>query len=244
MFSGPPGKEGPLYFIIAFTMEVLFWFLIVPRGLGFPDGRQPLKSYFEKIRFTQIHPIVRNVILGVICALIFLTSGFIFTILTGSYVFDTKQIFPPDSWIILNALVSGIWEEFGFRGVILTMFLRPYNKEKAIILSAVMFSLAHLFNLLGFGISIEAILMVLTQVCYAFFIGMLLAYLVIKTDSLLPGIVIHYLLNAFGPLLTNTPCIDPLFKAIMMIFGAGIVPSLFAFILVRKIFSNTENSEE
>ena len=100
----------------ATVFGLLIWFVIVPRWLGLPDGRQPLRPYLEKVRLTRVQPIAQNIVLGAAFAVLFLITALIFLLLSGSYVFDLAQILPPDTWILLTALVPGFWEEVVFRG--------------------------------------------------------------------------------------------------------------------------------
>jgi len=147
----PPWEENPMVLVNATVFGLLIWFVIVPRWLGLPDGRQPLKPYLERIRLTRVQPIGRNIVLGAASAVLFLITALFFLLLSGSYVFDLAQILPPGTWILLTALVPGFWEEVVFRGVIFALLLKKQDKTKAILMSSVLFALPHLINLLTVG---------------------------------------------------------------------------------------------
>ncbi len=102
---------------------------------------------------------------------------------------------------VLPALV----EEFAFRGVILNV-LRKYSDGLAILVSAVLFGLMH-GNF--------------TQIPFAFVVGLILGYVAVKTNSLIPGIIIHFLNNANSVTLTlletNTDLSDAVINSIYII---------------------------
>lgn len=87
-------------------------------------------------------------------------------------------------WLIANmfllAVMPAICEELIFRGVILNG-LAKYGKTKAIIGSALLFALIHA--------NIE-------QTIYPIVFGIVLAMMVYKTKSILPGMVAHFVNNA------------------------------------------------
>lgn len=78
-------------------------------------------------------------------------------------------------------LVAPLTEEFFFRGLVLHSFLRRYSPTKAIVLSAVLFGFAHLDP---------------WQVAYAPLWGLVAAWWVVETDSLLAPLTGHVLINA------------------------------------------------
>jgi len=79
---------------------------------------------------------------------------------------------------------------------------------------------------------------VLSQVGFAFFIGLFLAYLVTVTDSLLPTIVFHYIVAAVSPLVINTPGADPVIRGILLFLGGGAVPAVIAIFVVKKVLTD------
>lgn len=244
VLEGPPGEVGYFFFIQGMILQGLLWLIIVPRFLKLPDDTQSLRKYLENIRLLSFHSLKRNMGLAILCSLIILTSGLVFSILTGYYVFDPNQILPPDSTTLFVGFVPGIWEEVAWRGVILTVLLKNYRERKAIVISSILFSVPHLLNLLGVAITTESILSALAQLVYTFFLGLLFAYLVIRTDSLLPAIIVHYVIVAIGPLVIFTPGADPLVKSIMMMLGAGIVSTLCSIILIKFVHRSISSDEE
>lgn len=81
--------------------------------------------------------------------------------------------------IISVAVIPALVEEFMFRGIILHKLL-PYGSTFAIIVSTVLFALLH-----------ENIV----QIPFAFVGGLAMAFCVVKTKSLLPSIISHFIIN-------------------------------------------------
>lgn len=81
------------------------------------------------------------------------------------------------------AIAAPILEELIFRGVILKKFLQKYSPTKAIVLSAVIFGIAHLNPWQFIG---------------AFAIGLFIGWVYWKTKSVWPGIFMHFANNSFS----------------------------------------------
>ena len=64
LLPSSPWEKNPMVLVNATVFGLLIWFVIVPRWLGLPDGRQPLRPYLEKIRLTRVQPIAQNIVLG------------------------------------------------------------------------------------------------------------------------------------------------------------------------------------
>ncbi|WP_433746542.1 lysostaphin resistance A-like protein [Falsibacillus pallidus] len=90
---------------------------------------------------------------------------------------------------LATSLFVPIYEEFIFRGVILTFFRSKYSYLTSSVLSSLLFGIAHFYSL---GVVISA-----------FFAGLLLSYLCKKSGSITPGIVFHMLNNAAALLLSQ-----------------------------------------
>ncbi|MBQ8058105.1 MAG: CPBP family intramembrane metalloprotease [Ruminococcus sp.] len=84
------------------------------------------------------------------------------------------------------AVLPALVEEFAFRGVILGL-LRKYSDGLAVLVSGLMFGLMH-GNF--------------AQIPFALVVGLMLGFIAVKTNSLLPGIIIHFLNNGLSVTLT------------------------------------------
>src|SRR5690606_11388947 len=88
---------------------------------------------------------------------------------------------------VLKVLLIGpIFEELFFRGAILTTFLKVYNKKSAIVLSSLLFALAHV------ELHIDH---VFTNIFSAFSLGFFLAWIFTKASNIRLIIVVHFFWN-------------------------------------------------
>ena len=229
-----PGTVVPalLYF---FALGVLALYLM-PYIIGLPNGRKSLQEYCRDIRLLPVTPLGRNIFLGLLMAALTLSSILLASLLTGHFVLDWSTI-PSLRWI--KGLTRGIWEEVFFRGIILVLFMRIYPERKAVLLGAFLFAVVHLNPL-------KLNLHMLVDVISIFFMGLLFNYLALKTGSLLPGIIFHYLHDMFVFLVQNTPGADEVLAAtllysflwIALVIGAV----LTKFIVARWPRKGTETS--
>lgn len=94
--------------------------------------------------------------------------------------------------IVLVSVTIGIFEEFTFRGIVFSTLNFDKNQLfKAAVISSAAFGLMHLENLWGHEFSSELLTNVLSQVLFAFSIGMLFCGIYAKTGWLLPVILLH-----------------------------------------------------
>lgn len=90
----------------------------------------------------------------------------------------------PDIYSFITVVIlAPIIEELLFRGIILEAFLKNYSPWKAIIWSAIIFGGFHLnpWQFIGGA-----------------FAGVLIGWVYVKTNSLIPGILIHFTNNFIG----------------------------------------------
>ncbi len=85
--------------------------------------------------------------------------------------------------LFTTAMLPAFFEEFTDRGLVLRMFRGIDNEKTVVILTAVLFGLAHQ-NIMQTG--------------YAFVGGLAFAFLALKTKSIFPGIIIHFINNALS----------------------------------------------
>jgi len=100
--------------------------------------------------------------------------------------------------LLLACLTVGFAEEFLFRGVVLSFFLKKYHTHKnGILLStfypALIFGSFHFLNLT----KNDHVAAVIIQVVFATFIGFFFGVLVLKTNKIIPIAVTHGLINFF-----------------------------------------------
>jgi len=182
----------PLLYFLALGVVALY---LLPSVLGLPNGRKSLRDYCQDIRLLPVKPLGRNILLGLLMATLTLSSILLAGLLTGHFVFDWSTV-PALRWV--KGLTRGIWEEVFFRGIILALFMRLFPKRKAVFFATFLFAVVHL-NPMNLNLPM------VVDVISIFFMGLLFTYLVLKTGSLLPAIVFHYVHDIFVMLVQNTP---------------------------------------
>lgn len=106
---------------------------------------------------------------------------------------------------LLYCISVGLMEELVFRGIFFSLLLKRFEKTKkgfwkALILSSVVFALAHLFNLFS-GASVPATIL---QVGYSVLTGGLFAFAFFKSGNVLISAGVHALYNFCGLLFTSS----------------------------------------
>jgi hypothetical protein len=92
-----------------------------------------------------------------------------------------KKQFSTDALSIIRIVIAApILEEILFRGIILRGLLKGYPTYKAILISAIFFAVIHINPLQAF---------------FAFFGGSFIGWVYYKTQSVIPGMVVHATIN-------------------------------------------------
>ncbi|MEM7455634.1 MAG: type II CAAX endopeptidase family protein, partial [Planctomycetota bacterium] len=93
---------------------------------------------------------------------------------------------PPLSILIAFSVIPAICEEWFFRGFLLRGLLNRMSRWRAIIISAVLFGLFH--TLSGSVVAFDRLIPTIA-------IGIILGYVCYKSNSIVPGVVLHMLHN-------------------------------------------------
>ncbi|MDJ0924519.1 MAG: CPBP family intramembrane metalloprotease [Acidimicrobiia bacterium] len=115
-------------------------------------------------------------------------------------------------FILILALVPALWEELAFRGLMLTNLQRRYRPWMAVVLTGGFFGLMHFSNLV-----IREPQQVVAEVMMATAVGIAWGYVVAKTGSVVPAMVLHYFINVLIGL-TLDPELDEAASAV--VFGS------------------------
>ena len=102
-----------------------------------------------------------------------------------------SELFATGGWTLIILLVCvqpAIFEELGFRGVVLPGLQPALAPREAVIVSALLFMTLHLM---------------VGSFPHLFVMGLILGYLRVKTGSLLPGMLMHFVHNLLCVLLAN-----------------------------------------
>lgn len=101
---------------------------------------------------------------------------------TAGSSYDISTVFDFIIVLISVAVVPAFAEEFAFRGIIMGT-MRKYGDAFAIIVSSAVFGAFH-GNL--------------SQVPFAFILGLVLGFIDCKTNSIIPSIIVHFINNAYA----------------------------------------------
>ena len=239
-----------------FVILMIYFFVIV-FILKIPNSDikilQSLKKNLSKIK---MFPIL--LIFGIIAGLIFigflLLSSYISSVIISGELFLDFRVL----WIsydysnyLYRALIPGIWEEVAFRGIVLVLLMKKYSKKASLIINSVLFGFFHLINLINiWGSSNPRVVAinVAFQLVYATTAGFAFAYLYIKTESLVPSILSHYLLDAFGPfvqviILSGGYSLAEIaiVRTSQTILGIGIIPAVVNVLIIYFIYMMWKN---
>jgi len=227
-------------FILNFGFLALLWLVAVPLGLKLPK-KESFQDFSRTIGLSIVKPLGRNLLLAIGSLVMLGFSTAIFASLLGRWVVDPEPVFNNPSiysglgwFVFIYMLIPGIWEEISFRGVILNLQLKKYSQITSVILNGVLFGLFHYINLLGY----PDLYLVSMQVIYASCLGIAFAYMYVKTKSLLPCMVAHYLIDAIGQIFLRGLFSNIGSLTIYFIFGIGLVPMILIIILTKLLVPN------
>lgn len=240
---GMPDDSPTFQFIQRISYHILTGFILAPFVLRLPNGKRSFRGYLDDIGLSRLHPFTQLVLLALSCYLILAlsqaTASFVYRLFEGQpinwwfvrQVFDLSGDLPPGSASLLVSIPS-IFEEVAFRGIVLTVFLSKYSERNSIIFSSLGFGIIHLLNL-AVG---RELVWVLGQVVWAFTIGLFYGYVFVRTKSLLPSMIVHYLSNAFIGSFTSYIQINASIQIQALygvIFSFGVIPTTLMILWTR-----------
>ena len=180
-------KQTVIILVASIAMPAILMALILTR-----NARKSLRIFRSKLPVCAaaclaaicLHPLVMW--LTTIVMYLYPPAGDLVAMqqLVGAIMADAPNIW----WILaVFALAPAVFEELAFRGFILSGFQAVRNNWTAVLLSAMFFGMAH-------G--------VLQQSIITFFVGAVLGWIAIRTNSLLPCICYHATHNAITVLIS------------------------------------------
>jgi membrane protease YdiL (CAAX protease family) len=152
----------------------------------------------------------------------------------GSFIrssFVIANELPPRSHSWLISLPS-IIEEVVWRGVVLAVFLRVYDQRNAILFNALTFGAFHIFSVLDGHPPIWAA----GNIVWAAILGLFYGYVTLKTGSLLPAMIVHYLGNLFVSAINayiQANASIPELAIYGVVFTFGIIPTALMILWTR-----------
>ncbi|MGD2148371.1 MAG: CPBP family intramembrane metalloprotease [Anaerolineae bacterium] len=226
--------------------NLLVVFIVAPFVLGFPGRGHTYREYLSEIRLTKMRPLLGLILLGLSCYLILALSQaagvLVYRLMEGLLVdgsfirrsFVLANDLPPRSNSWLNSLTS-IPEEAVWRGVVLAVFLRLHDQRKSIIFSALVFGAMHIVTVVYW----QSLIFAVGNVVWAAIIGLFYGYVTLKTDSLLPAMIVHYLGNLFVGAITAYIQANGSVQQVAVygiVFTFGIIPTILM-ILWTRVFT-------
>ena len=208
--------------------------IVLPPILGYKKLGDWLPGYLQVDR--------KRVLLGGLSFLMFGALAAAISLSMGIFRGDLAVVFAhpdlgPDPDIVgwayfFLALVPGIWEELAFRGLLLSKLRARFSNTAAILLSAVFFGLFHFTNLLT-----QAPSQVIGGVIMALFFGIAWGVMTVRSRSVVPAMLSHYLVDAMGQVFLNVDGANPalatgFFLLLTVAFSAGNI--VLAKILYRE----------
>ena len=182
------------------------------------------------LRKCKNHLVVLAAIMGVCCQFVIIVIN-----LPLNLIYKASSSYMPKSEaelaaaIVIIAIIPAIFEEFLFRGIVFGS-MAEMNSKAALIFSSVMFAVLHadLYGFLGY-----------------FFMGIVLAFVLRRCDSVYPAVAFHFtnnltalLLGYFDPYLQYSPSL------IIVLFLIGIIGFLVLLILFGGITKKPKSIEK
>jgi membrane protease YdiL (CAAX protease family) len=161
--------------------------------------KKPAKQVFAESNFKKVKWWILPLCfaLGIVCFFVTIGISALWSVLLTlfGYNYPAPAAVMPENFniwlmllsIFLTAVLPGFCEEFAMRGVFVRTMRHTVNGPLVIILSGIAFGLFH---------------QNVTQVFYAALFGGFLAYLVMKTNSIYLGMVIHFTNNFLSVVLS------------------------------------------
>jgi membrane protease YdiL (CAAX protease family) len=170
---------------------------VLPWLFGYSRSRPWFGEYRRRLRATAGsspgHTIGASVASVSIMAALIVGTAFA----VGVRLADPAAALASWRWfMVVLALVPGLWEELAFRGLILSNLQDRYRPWVAIAISSLLFGLFHISNLLLRGPD-----QVIMEMVMAAVVSLAWGYAVVATGSVIPAIASHYFINVFIELL-------------------------------------------
>ena len=182
--------DGTARLVFSNVVKFLLW--VVPAAIYVSRLQQENPLVSLKI---STPPDRRGVIIGLVISLLYFAGVFTFEKFSSGRTLAPLLQASPAAWLATLAQVwfSPISEEIMFRGFVLPQLTNRMAFWKANLLQAVLFTAMHWPNWIwtgGFGPSI------LSMSVGVFAIALLLGWLVKRTNSIWPGVVVHIVNNS------------------------------------------------
>lgn len=131
--------------------------------------------------------------------------------------------------VFLSGFAPAVFEEVLFRGIFIFNLKKKYNNPTTVILiSAVVFSLVHMTNMIGMDI-----VSVLLQVVVALAAGIVLGAIYFYTEDIVSVIIAHFLIDVLGVIFVGGEATPYYFIAILVAICCFEI--IYGLLMVKKI---------
>ena len=212
--------------------------VVLPRVLRMKAGRW-LPGYLRIDR--------KGVLLGLLSFAVFCALAAVFALGMGVFQGDLSAVFSrpdirPDPDVVgwgffILALVPGIWEELAFRGFVQTTIRTAFSARVTILLSATFFGLYHLSSVVT-----QAPAPVIGGVVMAFFFGIAWAVMTVRSGSVIPAMLAHYLVDSMGQVFLGVDGLNPALTSAFFLLLTLTFP-IINIMLARAMYRNPAPAE-
>lgn len=190
-FSGADVTSPTLDFIISAAGSIISFFIV---GLIYCKAANTPIQTLLPVRKVQGSLLLKVVAIALAVSLLsnYITDALLNNLSLFGYEnnismeYATKTPLENVLYVISVAVMPALVEEFMFRGIILHR-LRVFGDGFAILVSSILFGLIHANPV---------------QIPFAFIVGLALAFVVVKTGSILPSVIVHFTVNCSSVLVT------------------------------------------
>lgn len=183
--------------LLVFNLTFMLFLFIVPRILGLPRGKHSFPLYLNNIGLGWLYKSFKKVMVGILFLILFLILYFI---IFGIFLYpqEIEDLFYFDSslfFLIFN-ISSQFWFEILIRGIIFTMLLTKYSEKKSLVLNVITYVI--IYQLPTVFYVERNYFSYLFNLIYIFIIGLIFAFIFLKSKSILPGMTVIILTSVLG----------------------------------------------
>ncbi len=172
--------------LLAYPLNFLLLYFVFYQKAQVPIRVNSFRTFIQEIGLKIDTNTWKFVILGVILGILSLSGMMLGSFLSNDYTFNLDQL---ELEQVLFATVPGIWEEIFYRGLLMLVFLKLLKKtQKTMIVQSIVFGLLHFqrFHLWE-----------LVDMISVMILGFAFTYVAYQTNSLIPGMIFHFIHDAF-----------------------------------------------
>jgi membrane protease YdiL (CAAX protease family) len=215
-----------------FIISFLALFIVLPLLLY--QSPRPPEDYRKELKFVPGISWKRAIVAGLLSFIIYAFISITTLLLLGifpddPFVFLRKPNETSIGWLwLIFAINPAIFEEMGFRGVLLSNLERKYSEKQAIWITSLLFGVFHFTSLVN-GSTIDGTILI---VFLATSFSLSWTYSVAKTKSVVPGMIMHYLINAFQEVLFTPQTLNQ-DRLLIHLFGLFILYPILSIVAVK-----------